>query len=527
MNVDIKGATALRQIICSTFCCFSAMFCRFMVVIALWYCTSRSSNATCSDTTYCAACVASGSDEAENECQQQRTIFKLSNFTKNRTNCTTVQINLTSGKHTLDEDLEFEDSVEYTEMQGSSNGPPTIVQCENNSGIKFGNKINDSEVCLSNIAFMFCQHKVTPDPAKYPCAIQTALYFENTAYSLQNITVSNTGGYGVFVLGSKEQFISNCTFASNSDVHVHIVLGKKADNVSITIAGTKFCQGKSNDSSGRLYLVNSANYQLRIVNCEFNGSEGLSGSHVLLRSRPKQVKNTRMDITIEKSTFRAGSISPGVTIETAGNEREVLQISLKSNTFSKNEYGSLHITNAKYVVIEKCTFEGDRGIGGDCSVLQATNVVNVTLRDINISNNLCTGIRLIGSRVYFERVVKITGNTGWQGGAISLRRKVKFGYGGRPFSELIFRNASEVSIIDNTATTYGGGIHSDETCEERNTEKKCFFQFEEKHTSAKSLVFSGNTANHGGELIFGGCLSNCKIEINETNKSDAARYFGT
>ena len=484
------------------------MFYCFLLLTLLW-CTSDISQAICSNTTIC---VAGGNEEGENECQHHHVIQKLSDLTVNETNCTNVHIYLASGLHTIEENLLFNDSLGNITIQGALHGQPTTIDCHNNTGIVFG---KGTRVCLSNIEFTFCQCTVTP--VRTP--IQTGLYFNNAAYSLQNITVNNTGGYGVVVRNSREQFISSCTFANNSDVHIHIVHAKGEANITIT--GTKFYQGKSRHISGGLFLVNSANYTLRIVNCEFNGSKGYSGSHMLIKSRPRLSNSTSMDIKIINSTFSAGSISTGVVITTEGFEQEKLMVNLNNSTFSKNEYGSLRIYNARYIIIQKCIFQRDFDY---CSVIKISNVINVTLRNSNISNNNCTGIELLGSRINFEGIVNITGNTGHRGGAISLIRKLMYGHGELYFSELIFKTASEVYIANNSAKGYGGGIYTDETCEERNLEKKCFFQFEGNHTSNRSLVFSGNQAKLGGDIIFGGCLSNCEIQINETcfkiNKSD-------
>lgn len=75
---------------------------------------------------------------------------------------------------------------------------------------------------------------------------------------------------------------------------------------------------------------------------------------MLITSRSKEIECTIMNITIESSTFSAGTKSPGVTIETAGYEQEILMVALNSSSFSKNEYGSLHITNGMHIVVENC-----------------------------------------------------------------------------------------------------------------------------------------------------------------------------
>ena len=62
---------------------------------------------------------------------------------------------------------------------------------------------------------------------------------------------------------------------------------------------------------------------------------------------------------------------------------------------------------------------------------------------------------------------------------------------------------SKLSIINNTASLYGGGIFTDTHCD-YGTE--CFLQFND--TSSPAIHLAGNTANLGGDAIYGTYLSN-------------------
>ena len=70
---------------------------------------------------------------------------------------------------------------------------------------------------------------------------------------------------------------------------------------------------------------------------------------------------------------------------------------------------------------------------------------------------------------------------------------------------------SQLNLIENSATEYGGGIFTDEFCEDRNKEKYCFFQIESLSGELRLLNFNNNTAGKGGDEIFGGCLQNCYL----------------
>ena len=165
----------------------------------------------------------------------------------------------------------------------------------------------------------------------------------------------------------------------------------------------------------------------------------------------------------------------------------------------------VNIDTSGSVVIEKSSLQGNREPNGDkdCSVLSIDSIYNVTLSDVNITNNNCTGIKLIDSTVKVENSVTISGNHGQNGGGLSLSK-----------SKLIFSTSSKLNIINNSADAYGGGIYiEEETCISDNT---CFFQLqlEEEYLPIKSeiIAFSENHAKERGDQMLGGCLSNCSIQ---------------
>ena len=172
-------------------------------------------------------------------------------------------------------------------------------------------------------------------------------------------------------------------------------------------------------------------------------------------------------------------------------------------SISNRELVVIHITGS--VVIEKTSFQGNREHNGDkdCSVLYINSVGNITLSDVSITDNNCTGIKLIYSTVKVENLVTLSGNHGQNGGGLSLS-----------ISKLIVSTSSKLNIINNSADIYGGGIYiEEETCTSDNT---CFFQLEEEYPaiSSKVIALSGNHGKERGDQMLGGCLSNCSIREN-------------
>ena len=141
-----------------------------------------SAKAFCSNDTVCVAIQ----NRSETECQHYYPIvYKLSDLTANDTGCKTVRIYLTSGTHILHRDLFLSNSVQVTEIHGAPHGPPSIIECRNNSGIRFSENESANKILISNIMIILHCQRVAP------------LYLINARYVLSGVTVSNPVGRGV------------------------------------------------------------------------------------------------------------------------------------------------------------------------------------------------------------------------------------------------------------------------------------------------------------------------------------------
>ena len=80
----------------------------------------------------------------------------------------------------------------------------------------------------------------------------------------------------------------------------------------------------------------------------------------------------------------------------------------------------------------------------------------------------------------------------------------------------IFTKSSELVIINNTAHEYGGRIFLERSGCSYYGDNKCFFQPDDNNTIIDSelILLSGNSADHGGDAVYGGCLSNCSVSVN-------------
>ena len=546
-------------------------------MVLFWNCFLTCHQTTC---TRESVCVAIGEVAECSQNNETRIVSTLSNISLN---CTTVHIYVSSGTHILNGKLTFTDHVEETRIDGSPHGQKSVIECSNGSGVRFSESRNANKVTLLNLALAQCQYeRDTRDRySVFPQVNQVALYFKFASYSLQNVSVWNTEGYGVYSQESLRQEIVQCTFNNNTQGHIVISHTKingyaGATEVLVKMRETQLFESKlgcavdiNTWNNATIIIRNSIfsnNFnglhvkdfkKLELTDCLITNNLGNGtcidmytgadiGTSILVNVSNCLIENnTETGMIINQSSkdllnpmysdvsnvsfnnnSRALYLSFASWDET--NDKRVTRISecTFSNSRLSPEHYLLHVVVVKSklfivknisVVIEKCEFKGNQGPAGNYSALYIEEMSNVTLDNLDIHDNVCTGILLSSSTVRITNNLNISrsGNYGWMGGAIALVHAYDVV---KPvFSQITLAESSFVNIVDNNAETYGGGIFSDETCEQRNTDNVCFFQFE-SDVKAPFLAFrfSGNTAKIGGDLVLGGCLSNCSIMIEKS-----------
>ena len=304
--------------------------------------------------------------------------------------------------------------------------------------------------------------------------------------TLQNSTFSYNENEGI-LLGSVTQVkIAECTFANNNGDGIRIG-GTSYARFVITVV----------DIHDLDQVQSTAYIETEVSGINFfNNSRALAFNFFLLQHRH--------ETKINACRFTKHSITQTST------EKAVVTI--------KTLLDDTHET----VIFENSSFIGNHGFHGDCSALLVKRVA-LTINNVTIADNDCTGITLSASLMTVENTINFTRNHGLQGGALACLE------GGNNVM-VIFSNSSQLNMINNTANTYGGGIYSDAMCDNDVSvfSRNCFFQFNYAATR-KLFVFSGNRATQGGDMIFGSCLSNCVSDSNAdiaVNKSDPDNFLG-
>lgn len=161
------------------------------------------------------------------------------------------------------------------------------------------------------------------------------------------------------------------------------------------------------------------------------------------------------------------------------------------------------------VYIQGLNFERNYNAYHNCSALLLQNLNNIILEDLSFHKNNCTGIALVSSNIKVQKSLNLTWNRAISGGGLRLE---SFPVTPLKFSRMVLDRNTQINIIGNKANKYGGGIFTDQTCNDSPGSPECFFQFNGAIPHSSVFNFTGNLAELGGNAIFGGCLSNCLID---------------
>ena len=316
------------------------------VLFLLWF--AACAKALCSNATIC---ITNG-DEGESQCQQNHQIFHtLSDLTINQTSCEDVYIYLTSGTHILSRNLDFNNSVQETVICGASQGPPSIIECQGETGIEFSENAN---VKMELVELLNCNRT-----RNIHHTFQAVLFFKNAQYTLSGVTVKNTEGWGVYAEDCWEQIIFNCTFINNKG---NIAIRGTTPLVLVEINNTKIHDGKEpalRIGGVNVHLRNVSNFTFRIINCHFQRNQG--GHFHLFMHNDNIINHFKIIILIDNSTFNK-SDGYGVFMQFVCDVCNK-DVTLRRSSFRRNDVSGLFLIDATQLKMEDCIFDSNRENG--------------------------------------------------------------------------------------------------------------------------------------------------------------------
>ena len=128
------------------------------------------------------------------------------------------------------------------------------------------------------------------------------------------------------------------------------------------------------------------------------------------------------------------------------------------------------------------------------------NIENVIFDQIDISNHNTTGLVSINSPIIFDGHSTFVNNSGIYGGGIAL-------YG---FSQLLLKENTKISFVNNHASESGGGIFVSQVVDSFDITFCTFNNLSYYNNGSKAMLyFVNNTANISGDVLYGGKIIKC------------------
>ena len=326
----------------------------------------------------------------------------LSNVSQIVGECKEVEIYLAKGRHFLHKLLTFSKVVTKLKIHGESSEYPSTVLCHN-AGIRFGISMV-SAATLNNLAFESCGSEQNIPRRK----ILVALNF-NGSVTLENVTIANASGMGVFAHNGNVT-IRNCKFIDSTEglghVNVTFTDQKIRRPFFVNITGTIFHKGSSSNWSGGLdvYTGNKhVDLNISISHCKFSANTGRMASHAMI-----EISNDNFcEVLFTNCTFFEGkgrNDTYGVFLHTKKYGNQVRAI-LNQCRFISNAIGGLRISHIQHIEVNNNSIRNNIGSGLSITkyaVMQEKNRTLTIISNTHFSNNLQALYLIVGSKCYSE-----------------------------------------------------------------------------------------------------------------------------
>ena len=327
------------------------------------------------------------------------------------------------------------------------------------------------------------------------------LYFTyGSQISIEGLRIVNCGGYYYY---GTVLWVQNCAYIRISRVTIEVL---------------------GNATAGILYYsifvltVHSINVSLVSIHIPEGNNIGIylgdiTGNCILEEVEVISLDSSNMAIYIQNSAscelhdqsqyiIRRCSFELQVGMQLY-NCQSINHLVILENVIFKNIVGTaLDMAGSPIVLLRNVTFANNTYSGtsvAGAAVVDIYYVKNVTFIDCEFYNNLGTPISADqGSSLQFSGTIVFQNNTGYDGGAMSFTAG----------SYVIVSNHANVIFENNTAENAGGAVFVDQDT------TYCFFRVSQgdPHNCPHlpfDLSFINNTAQKGGDAIYGAGMSDC------------------
>ena len=337
----------------------------------------------------------------------------------------------------------------------------------------------------------------------------------NTEFSnctIYNNTARNRGeGGGVYIdlrngRGSTE--FSNCTIYNNTapfggGVSIYIHNGSGSTEFSNCIIYNNSAQY---GGGGVYFYLYDGSGSTEFSNCTIHNNTALFGGGVsiYIHNGSGSTEFSNCIIYNNSAQHRGGGVY--FHLYDGSGSTEFSNCTIYNNTAY---YGSglyiisLHFTLISRIHFTNVSFQFNRlpmKINKYQSAVFLVNVENVMFSQIDISNHNTTGLVSMNSPIIFDGHSTFVNNSGINGGGIAL-------YG---FSQLLLRQNTNISFVNNHASESGGGIFVSQVVYNIDMISCPFENLSYYNNDTKAMLyFVNNTADISGDVLYGGIISHC------------------
>ena len=338
----------------------------------------------------------------------------------------------------------------------------------------------------SSASIEFSNCTIYGNTAQYGGGVEIFFLNGNGNVEFSNCTIYNNtaqrngGGVVIFlinVIGSIE--FSNCTVYDNTaQIYgggVWIYLSHHDGSASIEFTNCTIYDNSVMFGGGVAIFFFNGNGNVEFSNCTiYNNTAHNSGGGVQIRLFYGSGSIEFTNCTIYNNTAYFGSGLSAIQ-DSSTSRIHFTKVSFYFNKVSNKLY--------KY----------------QCAVL-LENIKNVIFNQIDISNHDTTGLVSMSSLIIFEGHNTFINNSGINGGGMALLG----------FSQLLLKNDTKITFVNNHASESGGGIFVSKFID-GNYETICSFTNYLNYGAKAKIMFYfvNNTADISGDVLYGGRISGC------------------
>ena len=383
----------------------------------------------------------------------------------------------------------------------------------NNTAQKIGGGV-DISLINGNGSIEFSNCTIYDNTAQNGGGIAITSYAGSGSIEFSNCTIYNNiaqkvgGGVDIFLLdGSGSIEFSNCTIYDNTaqmiggGVEISLINGSG----SIEFSNCTIYDNTAQDGGGTAITSYAGSGSIDFSNCTIydNTVQKVGGGvYIFLHNGSGSIEFSNCTIYDNTAQNSGGGVS--IYLFDGSGSIDFSNCTIYNNTaYYGSGLSALQDASTSRIHFTKVSFYFNKVSNKlykyQCAVL-LENIKNVIFNQIDISNHDTTGLVSMSSLIIFEGHNTFINNSGINGGGMALLG----------FSQLLLKNDTKITFVNNHASESGGGIFVSKFID-GNYETICSFTNYLNYGAKAKIMFYfvNNTADISGDVLYGGRISGC------------------